>query len=819
MRKLFLILLTGILFSGALNAQKTSITANADTLYKYEAFAEAIKAYQSILKKKNVASDIKSYVYYQLGECYRRTGNYNLAGINYKSSMALGNNSPEVNLYTGDMLMRSGLYDEAIGFMEKRLNEDPNDLNAKHILDCANYAKSNEGKLHVFDVVNQKTMNTDGAEYGVYYFPIETPVLYANDKGNQKYSNQFDLKYAVNYDFIYWIETPVSFKLRLAYSSTALGGSQKIDKATGMSYTDIYEVMFDNRTKTWGKPDILVGLNTNYNDAFFSYNKKEKKAYFTQCNGLNGKKKTCNTNTSNYNENSNTWAEPVLFDFNSDDFDCRQPSVSEDGNTVFFVSNMPGGQGGQDIWMIKRESGVWGQPINLGPKINTQWLDAYPFMFGDSLLFFASTGHTGYGGLDIFKTRIDAQGNFSEPENLGAPINSSADDFGITLKDLNLGWFSSNRVDNDYNPLGTDDIYQFKTKKQLYDLKGNVRTYSQSKVVSKLKVLCVGDDGTKETTLSDDNGDFVFKDRDPEVNYNIFVTDPEYISNIKSFKYFEDSLDNKEITKNFDKPIEIDVLKVPKTKEIEIKNIYWDFNKWDLRAESKQELDKLVNYMKETKQYIVINAHTDAIGSDDYNLILSYKRANSVVNYLIYKGVSKEKLAPIGHGESDLVIRNATTEDDHQKNRRTTFQLVKKYEDFASYYNFSKNSGIDKIDLTKNFDLVNKYNVVTDQGNNNVSSGSLNTKFRDGVEFRVQFIATRNPINADYYKKVKGISGEQINYIYGDDGFHRYSVGSYTDFKAALNMQELLQKYGYDSFITAYNKGKKITIKEAKSLL
>lgn len=817
MRKLITITLIGILFSGLSFAQ-SNITANADTLYKYESYGEAIKIYEGILKKKKVASDVKSEVYFKLGECYRKIGNFNKASINYAASIALGNNTRDVNLYLGDMLMRSSLYNDAIGYMEKLLNENPNDYEAKHIMDCANYAKANENAPVSFEISNLKTLNTPGAEYGVYYFPIENPVLYANDKGNVKYSNQFDLKMIVTYDFLYWIEPTTAHKLRLTFSSSGLGGSSKIDKATGMTYTDIYEVLYDNRTKTWGKPDILVGLNTNYNDAFFCYNKLEKKAYFTQCNGLNGKMNTCNTNVSNYNENNNTWSEPVLFDYNSDDYDCRQPSISEDGNTIFFVSNMPGGQGGQDIWMIKRENGIWGQPVNLGPKINTPFLDSSPFIFGDSLLYFASTGHTGFGGLDIFKSKVDAQGNFSEPVNLGAPINSSADDFGITLKDANTGWYTSNRI-SDNNKEASDDIYSFKNIKTLIDYKGNVRQYPNIKGLSKLKVLCNGDDGSKDQTLSDDNGDWIFKGKDPDVKYTFIVIDDEYLTTLKSFKYFEDSLDNNEINKTIDKTINLEVLKIPKTKEYEIKNIYWDFNKWDLRQESKQELDKLVEFLKETKQYIVINAYTDAVGSDDYNLILSYKRANSVVNYLIYKGVSKEKLAPIGHGENDLVIKNAKTEDDNQKNRRTTFQLLKNYQDFSTYYAFSKSSGIEKIDLTKNFDLVNKYNVVNNQGNNNVIEGNLNTKFSDAVEFRVQFIATKNPINSDYYKKIKNSTSDQINYSYEGDGFHRYSVGSYTDFKSAANMQQQLQKLGYDSFIVAYNNGKKITIKEARGIL
>ncbi len=814
MRKLTIIALFGILFSNLSLAQ--SITANADTLYNNGYYSEAIRVYLAILNKKKVANEVKSYTNYQLGECYRKTGDFKKSSINYTNSMALGYKSSDLSIKLGDMLLRSGDYDQAIKYMNDRLNEDPNDVDALHILDCANYAKQNQSKIPEYEVKNQVSLNTPGLEYGIYYFPITTAVLYENDKGSKKYNNQFEPKYDVSYDYLYWIGTTMGFKTRIAYSSTGLSGSQKIDKATGMSFTDIYEVLLDSKKNKWGVPEALQGLNTNYNDAFFTYNEKEKRAYFTQCNGLKYERKTCNIYVSDYNDANNTWTEPKIFDgYSNDAVDCLHPSISANGNTLFFTSNMPGGQGGQDIWMLKRENGIWGQPVNLGPKINTKWSDAYPFILGDSLLYFASNGRTGFGGYDIYMSKVDAQGNFSEPVNVGQPINSNADDFGITWKDIKGGWISSNRIDDINNISGGDDIYSFKSIKKLYDLKGNVKTYSQSKVVSKLKVLCSGTDGTRETTLSDDNGDFVFKDRDPDIKYAIFVTDPDYLTNLKSFKYFEDSLDTKDIAKTFDKVVDIEVIKVPKTKEYEIKNIYWDFNKWDLRSESKQELDKLVDFLKETKQYIVINAYTDAIGSDDYNLILSYKRANSVVNYLIYKGVSKDKLAPIGHGEMDLVIKNAKTEDDNQKNRRTTFQLLKKYEDFANYYNFSKSSGIDKIDLTKNFDLVNNNNV---NSGNNVSEGSLNTKFRNGVEFRVQFIATRNPIGSNYYNKIKGITGEQINYTFEGDGFHRYSVGSYTDFKSAITMQQQLQKYGYDSFIVAYNNGKKITIKEAKSL-
>ena len=820
MRKLITIVaLFGILISNLSIAQ--SITANADTMFKHGSFSEAIPTYKGILKKKKVNTEILSYVHFQLGECYRKTGNYNLASIEYLSSKSLGNNSTEVNMYLGDMLIRSGKYGDAIKYMEERLKEDPSDLDAKHYLDCANYGILSKNKLPEYEVKNEVTMNTDGSEYGVYYFPILSAVLYPNDKDNKKYANQWDLTYNVTYDFLYWITTPSAFKTRVAYSTTGLSSSKKIDKATGLAYTDIYEVLFDTKTKKWGTPDILQGLNTPYNDAFFTYNAKEKTAYFTQCNGLKYERNTCNIYTSIYNDLTNTWSDPVLFDgYSSEVNEIIHPSISEDGNTLFFVSNMPGSiSNSEDIWMLKRENGIWSHiPINLGPKINTPYTDAYPFIYGDSLLYFSSIGHTGMGGFDIYLSKMDAQGNFSEPVNLGSPINSSADDFGITLREVGSkenGWFSSNRQD-ELNKTGQDDIYSFKSIKKLYDIKGNVREKTKSKVLSKLKVICNGDDGSKDNTLSDNNGDYIFRDKDPEVNYTIIVVDADYLTELKTFKYYEDSLDVKEITKTNDKTVNLEVLKVPKTKEYEIKNIYWDFNKWDLRAESKTELDKLIDFLKETKQYIVINAYTDAVGSDDYNLILSYKRANAVVNYLIYKGVSKDKLAPIGHGENDLAIKNAKTEDDNQKNRRTTFQLLKSYQDFASYYSFSKNSGIDKIDLTKNFDLINN-NYVSN--NNNVLDGSLNIKFKDGVEYRVQFIATRTPVNSNYYNRIKGNTGEQINYSFEGDGFHRYSVGSFTDFKAAVKIQQQLKNLGYDSFIVAYNNGKKITIKEAKSLL
>ncbi|MGD1947247.1 MAG: OmpA family protein [Croceivirga sp.] len=428
-------------------------------------------------------------------------------------------------------------------------------------------------------------------------------------------------------------------------------------------------------------------FNKKYHEAMTSFNQEGTVMYFTRNNYTN---KFLERDTEGTNHlkmyrselQGGFWTRPEEVSFNNVSYSVGQPAVSPDGKRLFFVSDMPGGLGNTDIYYVHiQEDGNYSQPVNLGEKITTSGREMFPFVTTEKL-YFASDGHLGLGGLDVFESEITA--TLSPAVNLGTVLNSRFDDFAFIVdEDSNRGYFSSNREGG----TGDDDIYSFQRLQPRCEqtVKGTVLRKANDQAVVNAEVLLQSNDGT---TLAKGNTDaygvFAFEmSLDCETPYTISVSKQGYETVEESFSTSNELDKINELplimTKELNKLIMIEngVMK------IKIDNIYFDLNKADIRPDAAQELNKIVEVMKEyPKMVIKIEAHTDARGSDRYNENLSDRRAKSTRNYIISQGIEAYRMeSAIGYGEKQLLnnCNNGVkcSNEEHDINRRSEFIIVK----------------------------------------------------------------------------------------------------------------------------------------------
>ncbi len=429
-------------------------------------------------------------------------------------------------------------------------------------------------------------------------------------------------------------------------------------------------------------------LNTRYHEAVAAFIPEGNVVYFTRNNYTNKDLQRDGEGTNHLKMyrselRGGEWTEAEELPFNSEDYSVGQPALSEDGKFLFFVSDMPGSIGGTDIFMVEiTQDSIYSQPMNLGPEINTSGREMFPYVTGKKL-YFASDGHLGLGGLDVFESELSATG-LGPVENLGSPINSKKDDFGFIVDEVtNRGYFSSNRDGGK----GDDDIYSFQRLEEtcVQTAKGTVIRKSNAQPIVDVNVALYAPDGTLlGQTTTDPYGAFQFDTAlDCEIEYEIKVDKQGFLPNSKDFtttnvKDFENNVPL-EITKERNKLIveENGVLK------IKIDQIYFDLNKADIRPDAAQELNKIVEVMKEyPKMVIKIESHTDSRGSDRYNENLSDRRAKSTGNYIVSQGIESNRIeSAIGYGEKRLINECGNgvrcTNEQHDVNRRSEFIIVK----------------------------------------------------------------------------------------------------------------------------------------------
>lgn len=615
------IALSFVTISASVFAQNKDTKA-ADKLFSRYEYVSAAKEYQKLVD--NGKGD--GYVYKQLADTYYNMFNTTEASTWYAKATESSQDAETYFRYA-QMLKANGKYEEANKQMNKFASMVPNDLRAKAFKENPNYVPKILGK-NVSYTVNSLAVSSDKSDFG-----------------------------AVMYD-------------NTLYFTSARNGARKNYGWNDEPFLDVYTSTMGD-SGTFSEASTLTSVNSKFHDGPVTISSDGNTMYFSSDSFREGlfekdkvnKLKLGKNNLYVATKSGDSWNNIKPLPFNSKDYSLSNPSLSRDGKTLYFSSNMPGSLGGVDIWKVSVNGDTYGAPENLGNKVNTEGNESFPFIADDnSTLYFASSGKQGLGGYDVYQIDL-AKG--SEAVNMGKPVNTEKDDFAFTFnKAKNLGFLSSNRN-------GNDDIFSA-TPICGVDLLVVVTNAKTGEILSNAKVAILDDKkNVIATETSNDKG---------EVNFRVECDKPYSIQASKDG--FEGNVfpvaKSKGPTAKVDAALQpIDVIVTPT--EIILKPIYFEFDKNNITQEGAFELDKLVQVMKNNDKLVIYaKSHTDRRGSDDYNMTLSERRAQATVQYVISKGISAERISGKGFGESEpKVACDKCTEEEHSQNRRSEFLIVK----------------------------------------------------------------------------------------------------------------------------------------------
>jgi peptidoglycan-associated lipoprotein len=643
------ILLVGVNYQGFAQKNKSK---KADIAFAAGEYYSAIDLYREAYNSLNDKTQ-KDLLLFQIGQCYRLANEPTKAELWYSKALAKGYSDPTLLYYLAEMQKMNNKYEEAKDNFKEYKKLEPNDTRADDGIKSCELAMKWAENPSGYIVEDMKFFNSKQNDFAPAYANSDYSMVYITSSRDG-----------------------------------AMGNS--IHGATGQNFSDIFVSQVD-RKGVWSTPTPLPqGINTEFEDGTPSFSGDFKTMYYCSCKKIKNKDVGCQIY---YTERQGEeWGREKQIQIEGDTIVTAHPAISPDELTLYFVSDMNGGQGGKDIWKITRKSknDEWSKPENLGPQINTSDDEMFPYVHPDGTLYFSSNGWIGMGGLDIFKAKQDASGNW-KVENMESPVNSSADDFGITfMATQEKGFFSSSRTIH-----GDDDIYAFSLPPLKFNVVGTVREEKTDAPIANATVKSISSDGITLDVKTDKTGTFRFILK-PATDY-VFIASAENFLNGKE----------RETTKGLDRSrdFKTKIVLTSITKPIELPNIFYDFAKWDLRPESMVALDKLVETLNDNPNITIeLMSHTDSRGNDQDNMTLSQKRAQSVVDYLISKGIAEDRLTAKGYGESvpktvddklaaqytflkeNTVLTeafiNSLTDSDlqelaHQINRRTEFKVLR----------------------------------------------------------------------------------------------------------------------------------------------
>jgi len=484
---------------------------------------------------------------------------------------------------------------------------------------------------------------------------------------------------------------PTEFEGRLIFASTRdTGGAvRRIHKWNNQPFLDLYQTRIGEESGSFSKPSKFnKKLNSKFHESTTTFSKDGNTVYFTRNNFTEGDYKKAKNGTNKLKiykstrEEGKGWTEAVEMPFNSNEYSTAHPTLNADNTKLYFASDMEGTLGLSDIWVVTiNEDGTYGEPVNMGRPINTEGRETFPFMSKNGNLYFASDGHPGLGGLDVYVTSPQAKDSEQRIINIGKPINSSYDDFTFIINDdTKLGYFASNRKTG----MGSDDIYRFLQEEIPCDILVNGKVLdkeSGAPIQGATVQLMDSDNQVISSILSATNGDYSFDTATCEEQYIVRAIKETYNGDEVVFTTPDES---KTITNNLQlelaqKPINVgDDLTVL----LELNPIYFDFDRFNIRPDAALELEKVISVMKQYPNMVVdARSHTDSRGVDSYNLSLSDKRAKSTVAYIISQGIDRNRISGAGYGETQLVNdcgnNSKCTEEQHQLNRRSEFIVIK----------------------------------------------------------------------------------------------------------------------------------------------
>jgi peptidoglycan-associated lipoprotein len=599
----------------------------AENYYEEFAYSKAIPKYEKVLRKSYDPAAAS-----KLADAYRKTGNSYKAEIWYRRLA----NSQYIKLADklnfAEVLMENGKYEEAKVWFSDYLALNISDKRVKRLAQACD-------SIHLFF--------EDTTVYDVKLSGL-----------NKQLESNF---------------SPTYFRDGIVFLSDRPAPGKKRDRSTwtGREYLDLF--FSRKNSDSWTEPELLRGdINGLYDEGPASFTPNNSEVYFTRTDysGKTIEKNEKNISTLKLHHAklvNNKWVMQPLPAFNSRDYSVGHPSISPDGNTLYFVSDMPWGYGGTDIYRVTWRDGKWSDPENLGPQINSEGNERFPFIASDSVLYFASDGYVGLGGLDIYSSFWNGE-QWSTPENLQYPVNSSKDDFGFIIDpNTNTGFFSSNRIKN------LDMLFEFRKNPPEFSFQVNVSEEKTGKPVNIFETFLINRKGESIPSGVGSKGKYSLK-LQANTNYQL---------KLKSFGYYAVYTQFSTIGKRKSETIihNLEMSKIELNKAVRWNSIQFLRKETELSESTTKALDSLQVILEDNPEMqIEIISHTDSRGSYSDNMSLSRIRAEKVANYLIGKGISNSRIIPIGMGEAKLLnnCRDGILclEEDHQVNNRIEIRVI-----------------------------------------------------------------------------------------------------------------------------------------------
>ena len=629
------VLLIILLLSGSLTYAQSKL---ADKFFENFAYVRASELYEEAVAN----GDDSQHVLTRLGDCYYNNSNAAKAATWYKKALDKYPNINPEYIYKYSQVQRSlGNYQEAEDYLQKFKERRSNDRRTEFILGDIKIYEELSSMEKVYIEVTNLDINTEYSDFGSFEY---NDILYFASGRNT--TNKL-------YD---WNEEP---------------------------FLDIYQVDVtdNNGVKSFAKPGFIMAdqVNTDYHEASVAITNDGETVYFTRDNVNKrnrldyDKKGTTHLKIYKASLNNGTWKDIEELPFNDDVFSTGHPALSPDNKTLYFVSDrdVEGSFGQTDIYKVSiNEDGSYGDPENLGPNVNTEGREMFPFVAKDSTLYFSSDGYLNLGLLDIYKSNVLKENN-AKPINLGAPYNSGADDFAFYINSENkTGYFSSNREGGK----GSDDIYSFAAYECKQTVTGIARDSKTQEPLNAVSIEIINDAGViMQTITTAANGAYAYE-IDCNQKYSIRGSKPNYKDDVQHFIAGSEN--------NFENNVDLNLIPLCFGSEIVINPIFFDFDKWNIRTDAQYELENIVSVMRDHPEMVIkIESHTDSRGSDKYNIKLSDRRAKSTRDYLLSRNIAPERIeSAIGYGETQLLNECSNgvkcSKEKHQKNRRSKFLIV-----------------------------------------------------------------------------------------------------------------------------------------------
>jgi outer membrane protein OmpA-like peptidoglycan-associated protein/tetratricopeptide (TPR) repeat protein len=642
--KLKIILSTLILISGLGSYAQNNKIKKAEKQYEQLAYIDAIKIYENVAKKGYKSVDL----FQKLGNAYYFNAELPQANHWYTELFSLNQTlDPEYYYRYSQTLKSVGDYDNANKMLDAFNAKNGNDLRAKLYESNKDYyavIQENSGRY----AIKNMEINSELSDYGTSFFKDQ--IVFASSRERH-------------------------------------GATKRIQKWNNQAFSTLYTAKIDANGNLEKPQPFSSTIDSKFNEATPVFTKDGQTVYFTRNNYNNGKKGknaegTILLKLYKATLENGKWINVKELPFNSDDFSTAHPALGPDEKTLYFASNRPGTLGESDIYKVAiLGNDSYGNPENLGNTINTEGKETFPFISAENELYFSSNGHPGLGGLDVFVAKMNPQGSFEKPNNVGMPINSSMDDFAFIINtNTNTGYFSSNREGGK----GYDDIYSFIETKKLECkqlIAGTVIDKDTQGFLAAAKVIVLDEQMNVLKELStDDKGNFTYDQAECGKVYYIRVLKEEYLTDEQK-QYISPENKKTDVKIALEKNIKTLTPGTYLAKVFAIERIYFDLDKYDIRPDAALDISKVIGVLNQyPTMKLEITSHTDSRASKSYNLMLSQKRAQATMDFMIKSGIAKNRLTAKGYGESQLVNKCADgvvcTEEEHQQNRRSQFIIT-----------------------------------------------------------------------------------------------------------------------------------------------